>query len=466
MKTYKALRFDLVLIGLFVALSWPLVSLAQDPRPNFIVILTDDQRMDALGANGNDYIMTPSLDKLAGQSLVFNQANVVFSLCSPSRAALLTGRYGSANGVLKLGSGLKENEKSLAQYLKDEGYNTGFAGKWHLSQTPHELGFDEAVYFEGNGAYYNREIFEANKVSRPAQHCDEYCVDWSIDYLENIVSQASPFFLLHCTQLPHMNGKLVWNAQLSTLLKYEDKKIPVPESRGEDLSNKPPYLKQVRNLTKAKDYGYPALDAIEKHIKQYYAVITEMDDALGRLIKKVEDLGLMNNTYIIFMSDNGWMLGEHGFTSKVLPYRPSTTIPFFIKGPGVTSFSREELVLNIDIAPTVLDLAGVEIPRDMHGESLKELLKPGNNDWRKEFVYEGLGGYGGADQNLTVFDGRYRYIQTFSDSSLSELVFEELYDNLLDPDEMINMVKGNDQKNRIEDFKKVIQNHKKEILKQ
>ncbi|WP_200978958.1 sulfatase-like hydrolase/transferase [Echinicola sp. 20G] len=462
----KTLSKILYLFPMLVLTCWPIdVTMGQVSSPNFIVILTDDQRMDALGANGNDFIITPSLDKLAKASLVFTQANVVFSLCSPSRAAILTGRYGSANGVLKLDSRLGEHEKSLAQYLQEAGYLTAFSGKWHLPQSPNELGFDQSVYFKGNGAYYRRAIYEEGHISRPAQHCDEYCVDWSMRFLEKTVENDQPFFLFHCTQLPHMDGNLVWNAQLSTLSLYDNKDLPVTATRKEDLSSKPPYLKQVRNYTKAKDYGYPDAEAIQKHTKQYYAVITEMDAALGRLIEKTEKLGLMHNTYIIFMSDNGWMLGEHGFTSKVLPYRPSTSIPFFIHGPDITAFKREELVLNIDVAPTILDLAGGRIPEEMHGNSIKPLLSQEKVPWRNEFVYEGLGIYGGAAPNLTVFDGRFRYIQTYSDSSLSQVDFIELYDNKKDIKEQENLANDIKCQDIVDNFKETIRLHQQEILK-
>ncbi|UZR96653.1 sulfatase-like hydrolase/transferase [Chondrinema litorale] len=435
-------------------------------KPNFIVILTDDQRMDALGANGNDIIITPAIDKLAQNAAIFTNANAVFSLCSPSRAAILTGRYGSANGVLELGSDLNKGEKSVAQYLKENGYTTGFSGKWHLGQKPKMLGFDFSVYFESNGAYYNRLIQDEEKEVRPAQHCDEYCVDRSIEFLESVAENEQPFFLFHCTQLPHMNGNLIWNAKLETLNKYNQNDMPVPITRGEDLSQKPAYLKEVRNFTKSKDYGYPDSQAIQKHVKEYYAVITEMDDALSRLIKTVEDKELMENTYIIFVSDNGWMLGEHGFTSKVLPYKPSTQIPFFILGEGIEKSSKNQIVLNIDIAPTLLDLAGISIPENMHGKSIVPLLGDENPNWREAFVYEGLGSYGGAKPNLTVFDGQYRYIVTYQDNQLNKVYFLELYDNILDPNEQDNLALQKGYTQIIERLNSFIESHRAKILKE
>src|SRR5690606_19281874 len=151
----------------------------------------------------------------------------------------------------------------------------------------------------------------------------------SADFLREAASTGKPFFLFHCTQLPHMNADLQWKAKPETLEKYKASDMPVAENRLDDLTLKPPYLRAVRNRTQAAKYGYPAEEAIQHHTKEYYAVITEMDAALGTVFEAVDELGLRGNTYIIFLSDNGWMLGDHGFTSKVLPYQPSTQVPFF-----------------------------------------------------------------------------------------------------------------------------------------
>lgn len=165
-----------------------------------------------------------------------------------------------------------------------------------------------------------------------------------------------------------------------------------------------------------------------------------MDKTLGKLFKAIEELNLGENTYIFFMSDNGWFLGEHGFTSKVLPYRPSTHVPFFVVGPGIQPQSNESLVLNIDLAPTILELAGVDPPIEIHGKSIVPLLKENPVGWRKSFVYEGLGTYGNAKPNLTVITHTYRYIETYENEQLDNVIFRELYDQINDPDEMNNLI--------------------------
>ncbi|MEZ4773243.1 MAG: sulfatase-like hydrolase/transferase [Bacteroidia bacterium] len=452
------------MLGLMFAFSCAKKQSQPVSRPNLIFIYTDDQRQDALGACGNEVIQTPYLDKIAKQAVRFPNAHVVFSLCSPSRAAALTGRYGSANGVLHLGSGLNTGEKTVAQYLQESGYYTAMMGKWHLKQKPQELGFDESAYFLSNGTYYGRKIFDGDSVITPEKHCDGYCVEKSIEFLEKAANSDQPFFLFHCTQLPHMNGKLVWDAKTETKARYSVADMPVATSRLDDLSDKPEYLKTVRNRIQSAEYGYPDSLAIKQHTLEYYAVITEMDDYLGRLFQKIEDLRLRENTYIIFMSDNGWMLGEHGFTSKVLPYAPSARVPMFVLGPGLKSGDDTQIVLNIDLAPTLLEWAGVPVPANIHGKSLKPLLENPKAPWRESFVYEGLGNYGGALPNLSVFDGTYRYIRTYSDSTLTQVEYEELYDQVADKAEMKNLAKEEEFSTIIRNLEQHIQTHRQNIL--
>lgn len=436
---------------------------ASDKLPNIIIIYTDDQRFDALGTNGNEVIQTPHLDKLGRKGLVFNNAHVVFSLCSPSRAALLTGRYGSANGVLELGSGLNTGEKTMAQLLKLVGYQTAMSGKWHLRQTPKQLGFDFSVYFQSNGTYYQRLIHDEGKSIKPEEHCDFYCADRSVDFLRESAELEAPFFLYHNTQLPHMNGKLEWDVKTETKAKYRVEDMPIAENRLDDLSFKPGYLKEVRNLTQAAKYGYPEKQAIQQHSLDYYSVTTEMDDALGKIFTTLDELELWQNTYVIYMSDNGWMLGEHGFTSKVLPYEASTHVPLVVAGSSVKKGISNALVSNIDILPTVLELAEVAVPDNVHGRSLVPVLQDPQVQIRESLVYEGLGGYGGAKPNLSVFRNDFRYIQTYADANLDKVIFEELYDIRNDPWEKNNLMRKTGFESNLIFYKKELTEHKSMI---
>ncbi|MCC5931423.1 MAG: sulfatase-like hydrolase/transferase [Cyclobacteriaceae bacterium] len=437
---------------------------AEQQQPNIIFIYTDDQRFDALGANGNSVIQTPALDKLARKGIRFTNAHVVFSLCSPSRAALLTGRYGSANGVLQLGSDLNPNEKTAAQFLQESGYATAMSGKWHLGRTPEDAGFDFSVWFEGNGTYYGRTIYDLNEKVNPEEHCDLYCAKRSADFMKEAVEGNKPFFLFHNTQLPHMNGVHEWDARPETLNRYRESDMPVPSSHLDTLFGKPPYLKNIRNLSQAKKYGYPEKSAIQKHTKEYYAVITEMDAFLDIIFKTVDQLGIRENTYIFFMSDNGWMLGEHGFTSKVLPYRPSTHVPLIIVGPGLAPGTEDRIVLNIDMMPTLLEISGIQKPENVHGTSLMPLMHNKKTKWRNSFVYEGLGTYGGAEPNLTAIRENLKYIVTYSNIDLKEESFTELYNFNSDPDERFNIADNKHYTKEVRRLKKVIKNHQVSVL--
>ncbi len=460
----KYYHYLLTSVGVIANNSQVQASLKEKTKPNIIIIYTDDQRYDALGVNNNNEIKTPNLDKFSSKGVNFTNANVAFSLSSPSRAAMITGRYGSSNGVLTLDGDLNKGEKSVADYLKQDGYSTGVSGKWHLNQKPNELGFDYFCYFYANGDYYNRKIYEMGSEVTPSTHCDDYCVDKSIGFLRKNAENKEPFLLLHCTQLPHMDNKHTWNAKDKTKSIYNYIDMRCAESKDSDLENKPEYLKSVRNRTQAAKYGYPNKESIQKHTVDYYSVITEMDQFLGRLIDELESLKLLDNTYIFFMGDNGWMLGEHGFTSKVLPYESSTKVPFFVVGPEINKAVNTSFVSNIDITPTILDLAGIELPNHLHGRSIVPILTKETQSIRDEFIYEGVGSYGGNKPLLCVISDEYRYIVTYDSSDLDVITYEELYDILNDPFEMNNIAGlKSSAKIKKELYKKIL-NHKKDIL--
>ncbi|WP_157637975.1 sulfatase-like hydrolase/transferase [Flexithrix dorotheae] len=458
----KNVIFFILLVQIMVA-CYPVYKSDEKP-PNIIIILTDDQQFDAVGHNANPIIQTPALDNFASKSMQFYNANVAFALCSPSRAAILTGRYGSANGVLELGSKLNSGEVSIGQYLKDAGYITGFTGKWHIDQQPQQLGFDFHSYFYSNGTYYGRKTMDMGKTIHPENHCDEYAAKRAIDFLRENSQKENPMFLMFCTQTPHMDHRHTWPAKQATMEKYKVEEMPVPKNHKDNLAGKPEFLKTVRNRTQALKYGYPDSTAIQTHTRDYYAVISEMDDFISGVVEEIERLNLSEDTYIFFLSDNGWMLGDHGFTSKVLPYRPSAQIPFWVKGPGIKKNTQQALVSNIDLAPTIMELAGLEVPDNMHGKSLLPILKGESEKVRETFVYEGLGNYGGAKPNLTVINENFRYITTYQDNSLQEVIFEELYHQQNDLLEMENLIDHQEYDDLKMQLKNALEKHKTEIL--
>ena len=412
----------------------------KDKMPNLIFILTDDQRFDALGA-ANPLVQTPTMDALAKRGVLFRNAFVATSICSPSRAGCLTGRYGSANGVPGLGMSLHRGEVTFAQLLKRAGYLTGYVGKWHLKwPKPKDAGFDDVTYFESNGPHYNRKVNERGRNTVAKGYIEDYLADQSVRFIERAAGAGKPFVLHHATQIPHMDHRFTWPAKAETLARYPLDRMPVPESWRDDLRGKPPYLKEGRNYVRAQEtYGYGDADAIRRHCQAYWASITEMDRSLGRIAAALARLGIRDDTWIILMGDNGWFMGEHGFTSKVLPYEESIRVPFLVSGPGLEGTTRDELILNADVAPTFLDLAGLPVPGNMHGRSLLPLLRGEDFAWRQGILYEAPKPELGSWPLAAVRTGRWKYIQTFDIKAHSTLVFEELYDLQADPHEMTNL---------------------------
>lgn len=440
-------------------------SCGRDERPSFIIIYTDDQRADALGCAGNPAIITPTLDSLCRQGRHFQNAFVTLSICSPSRAALLTGRYGSANGVVGVGLERKLNarEITVAEYLKEAGYHTSMIGKWHLGDTPETLGFKESHYFTSNGPYYNRTMVEYGEEITAEGFIEDHIAGKAVDFLDRMEDEYDPFFLFYCTQLPHMDNSFDWEVQPETLAMYVNKTISLPDTQHDSLNNKPKYLKTSRSRERGNSYGYQDEDSLKNHMLRYYAAITEMDAALGRVFEKLKSTGLDENTYIIVMGDNGWFLGEHGFTSKVLAYEKSIRVPLIISGPDVVLGNSSELVLNIDIAPTVLELAGLEIPTNLHGKSLLPLMRNEEVVWREDFLYEAPEPQLGSWPLEAVRTQEWKYIKTYDLENPEQAAYEELYNIREDPEEMNNLVHDQFLNNVLNDLRSRLVKLKEEI---
>lgn len=414
----------------------PRIDTAKLKRPNIVFIFTDDQRYDALGAAGNPIIQTPNLDRLAARGTLFREAFVTLSICSPSRAACLTGMYGSRNGVTTLGKPV--HGKTFAQLLKDCGYRTGMMGKWHLGNTPEQLGFDQASYFISNGPYYNRPATVDGKRIVIKGFIDDWVADRSIEFIESASRSYQPFVLWMCTQVPHMNHKFDWNAREETLALYDQDKMQLPATWQDRLEGKPPYLKTARSRTKALEYGYDDPAKIRRHLQRYYAAITEVDRSIGRVLDAIDRLELTDETWFLFMGDNGWHMGEHGFTSKVLAYEPSMRVPMIVVGPGTKARIDDHLVLNIDLCATILDLACVVPPQPVQGRSLLPIVQGEPlEDWRKDFLYESPDTVLGVLPHHAVRNDRWKYIETKTSATTS---FCELYDLANDPNEMKNLI--------------------------
>ncbi len=409
--------------------------------PNFVFIFTDDMRYDTFGYVGNPHAITPNIDALAGRGVVFNNAYVTLSICSPSRATSLTGRYSSTVGITTWGSErMLDGVPTFASTLREAGYFTGVNGKWHVGNSPEELGFDWHSICHANDRWYGRNFHEQGEEIIAEGYLEAYIADRSIAFMEQAVAEDRPFVLWHCTQVPHMDHAFDWPAQPDVLAQFDPQALPLPSTWQSDHAGKPPYLRTARSYTRAQSrYGYAQEGPLRNHIHRHYASLTELDRELGRVIEAIDALGLADNTYIVFLSDNGWMLGEHGLTSKVLPYELSWRVPLIIAGPGLEPGERDQFALNADIMPTLLEWAGVDLPEGVHGESLVPMLEDATLEGREAIFYESPTPQLIPRPFFAVRNEQYKYIETRTVEDVDVVEFVELYDTHADPDETRNL---------------------------
>ncbi|NNE01107.1 MAG: sulfatase-like hydrolase/transferase [Pirellulaceae bacterium] len=421
-------------------------------RPNFVYLFVDDLRCDTFGYVGNPQAKTPNIDALASRGIVFDNAFVTLSICSPSRATALTGRYAASVGVSIFGrQRIRDGVPLMPEMFRPYGYTTAIVGKWHVGNSPAECGFDWHDTVAGNGRWYNRQgrIGDDPVVIKP--YIEQWISDRSIAFLRDVKASKQPFVLWHCTQVPHMDHRFDWPAREDSLVKFDASELPLPTTWNDNLIGKPPFFRTARSYVKAqKEYGYEQESKLRRHIQRYYAAVHEVDQQIGRVIREITRLGLAENTYIIFMSDNGWLLGEHGMTSKVVAYEKSIRVPLIIVGPSIGADRRDQMVANIDILPTMLHLAGIDQPGGMHGESLHDVMEDPTAQIRERLYYESPSPQLVPRPQFAVRDGRYKYIETRETKNPDAVEFVELYDLDNDAEEATNLATAADQAARIE----------------
>ena len=403
-----------------IACSAPLHAAAK--KPNFIFIITDDQRWDAMGAVQKEqgerarfpWFESPAMDRLAAEGVRFRNAFVTLSLCSPSRAAFLTGRYNHANGVINNNTPLPGNAVTHASLLRAAGYRTAYIGKWHMGGQRERPGFDYSASFVGQGIYQDCP-FEINGVKTPTKGwVDDITTDFAIDWIK----QNREATVLHGRrfQKPAQPARRRQSARTSA----QPLLPPKPAARS-PISTSPPIYHRPNPETGEFPRG---LADNSVHL-DYLRHIKGVDENLGRLLDTLDQLGLAEDTVVVFTSDNGYFLGEHGCGDKRALYEESLRIPMLARYPR--GFAKglvvDEMVLNIDLAPTFLDLAGVPVPAEMQGASWKELAagkKPAN--WRTSFLaqyYKELGdtptcvGIRTANAKLVKYSGHAEWTEAF-----------------------------------------------------
>ena len=468
---------------------------APPKRPNIIYIMSDDHAQKAISAYGDTLIKTPHIDRIAREGVRFDNSFVNNSICAPSRATMLTGKMSHLNGKRDNLDVFDGNQPTFPKLLQKAGYQTAVIGKWHLKSAPQ--GFDYWKVLIGQGEYYAPEFVSAGDTAAIEGYVTDVITGLALDYLDNRDKDA-PFCLLYHHKAPHRN----WMPNTKDLALYAGRDLPVPESfhdtydyrqaaqaaemkiedmylsfdmklmpgdydtengkGGNDQFNAErawakSYSRMPKTDREAWDAHYGPINAAfkraklsgkalaewkyQRYMKDYLRCIKSVDDNVGRLLDYLDRNGLAENTIVVYTSDQGFYLGEHGWYDKRFIYDESMRTPLLMRYPKAVKagHSLGQLVQNIDYAPTFLDFAGVEVPDDMQGRSLRPLLegKQPQSTWRDALYYhyyEYPEGWHKVKRHYGVRTYRYKLAHFYNDIDTGEL-----YDLQNDPKELKNL---------------------------
>ncbi|CAH0998792.1 N-acetylglucosamine-6-O-sulfatase [Neolewinella maritima] len=508
---YRFLLFILLCAGLTYCAAPPATDSATDtapaiappaPRPNIVFIMSDDHAQRAISAYTDELIETPNLDRIANDGMLFRNSFVTNSICAPSRAAILTGKYSHLNGKIDNLSPFDPDQWTFPEALHEAGYRTALIGKHHLQARPR--GIDEFRGLIGQGSYYAPVfVHNGDTLGPESGYTSDIITDYALAELQRNAAADQPFLLMYWHKAPHRN----WMPDTASLPGLLDQRYPEPATLRDDYAGRPraehadmriadmftshdlkvtgtyqnpdpgtggatfikdPTFDQVKNL----DYQLSRLQPDERaawapflaevgrqwqqvkgtdeelswryqrYMQDYLASVKSVDRNVGRVLDYLEESGLAENTLVIYTSDQGFYLGEHGWYDKRFMYEESHRTPLMIRYPALIDAGStiDELVLNIDLAPTLLELAGVPVPGEVQGRSLLPLFSdPAPADWRDEIYYryyQQMDSYHRVARHEGVRDERYKLIH------FTEPGFEgyELYDLEQDPHELENRI--------------------------
>jgi len=461
-------------------------------RPNILYIMTDDHTVQAMSCYGSRINKTPNMDRIAKEGIRFDAAFCTNSICAPSRAVLLTGKYSHINGLINNAVVFNGEQQTFPKLLQKAGYETAVVGKWHLKSEP--TGFDYWNVLPGQGHYYNPDFKEMGEKKRETGYVTDLITDHSLKWLEERDKQK-PFCLLLHHKAPHR----AWMPNIKHLNMYDDVKLPVPDTFFDDYDTRcdaarrqamtisehmylaydlkvPPeqdseakskkektgkkYWNNIfKRLNKEQREAWTkvyepknikfreanlsgrelALWKYQRYIKDYLRCIASVDENIGRVLDYLEESGQAKDTIVVYTSDQGFYLGEHGWFDKRFMYEESFGIPLLVRYPWAlkAGASNNDMVMNLDFAPTFLDFAGVDIPEDMQGESLRGLLMGETpKNWRKSIYYHyfEFPGAHSVKRHYGVRTSRYKLIHFYYDIDQWEL-----YDLKEDPNELNNL---------------------------
>jgi arylsulfatase A-like enzyme len=470
-NAHRGRRFFLLTsLGILSGLSARSHAADAPSHPNILFVFCDDQGYQALGAYGSTVAKTPSIDRIAKEGMRFDRCLTTYSLCGPARACVLTGKYSHLNGFFNNeNSRFDGSQVTFPKLLQQENYQTAIVGKWHLVSDP--TGFDFWEILPGQGRYYNPPMIRMGKPVPKSGYVSDIITDDAIEWLKRERDPARPFLLMVDHKAPHRN----WEPALENLTKYDDTVFPEPPTLFDDYTGrgKAEHEQKMNIATTLTDmdlklvpqpgmtpeqrkvwdayYGPKNAAFAEKHLQgaelvrwkyqrymhDYLATAASIDQSVGRLLDYLAQTGLDKNTVVIFSSDQGVFLGEHGWMDKRWIFEQSLRTPFLVRWPGVVSPGtvNTDMVSNLDFAETFLDIAGLPAPAEMQGRSIVPILKGRTPpDWRTDFYYhyyEHPAEHNVARQYGIVTD-QYKLVYFYE----PEMNYWELFDLKTDPLEL------------------------------
>ena len=440
-------------------------------RPNIVFIFSDDHAYSAISAYGDarKLVQTPNIDRLAREGMIFHRAMVPNSICGPSRACVLTGKYSHANGFYDNNRGRFDgSQQTMPKLLQAAGYQTAVIGKWHLVSDP--TGFDYWDILPGQGIYYNPPMIRMGEKLKREGYITDIITDLSLDWLKKR-DKSKPFLLMAQHKAPHRE----WSPNLKNLGWNGDRKFAEPETLFDDYAGRgkaereqdmtlektftpldaklqPPngmtgaqlktwnayYEPRNEEFRKASPQGKDLVRwRYQRYMHDYLGTVMSVDESVGRLLKYLDDEGLAENTIVVYSADQGFYLGEHGWFDKRWIFEESLRTPLLVRWPGKTKAgsTNKDIVSNIDFASTFLEAAGQPIPGDIQGRSLVPVLQGKTPaDWRKSFYYHyyEFPGPHSVRRHYGVVTDRYKLVRFYE----PDVDYWELFDLQKDPHEM------------------------------
>lgn len=483
----------------------------EEKRPNIIFIMSDDHAYQAISAYSDKLINTPNIDRIAKNGMLFNNASVTNSICAPSRAVILTGKHSHINGKVDNYFPFDTTNVTFPQLFQNAGYQTAMFGKLHFGNNP--KGVDDFAILPGQGNYINPKFITKEGDTTITGYVTDIITDYTINCLDKKRDKEKPFMMMYLHKAPHRP----WWPNPEKFAEFSKKTFPEPETLFDDYKNRgtaaktaemnllyhlryshdskirpktlaemgdvKPEIKKVpggftgiyNRLNAEQKAKYdPTINAInndfkehwpsmndeekmkwkyQRYMQDYLGTISSVDDNVGRLLDYLEANDLTENTIIVYTSDQGFYLGEHGWFDKRFIYDESFKTPLMISWPGVIEkgTTNDDMVQNLDFAPTFLDAAGIDIPSDMQGESMTPILKGENEKWTREAAYYHYYEYPAVHQvkrHYGIVTKKYKLIHFYYD--VDEW---ELYDRLNDPQEMNNVYDDPEYKDIVDELK-------------